>query len=175
MLNVEQAMNEVMAVYRSLTGRPIESGRTELPPEVDPMAHVEARYKELVHLLQGRQMASSMQGRPTFAPPADVYELEREVRCEIELPGIPHDRIEVTIAGDWLIVKGERPAAANGAGRALTVERCDRPFQKVIALPRVARRDAVEAVVTDGVLCVTIPLDGHGSESREVRVVVQAG
>src|SRR5262245_19731871 len=170
MLNVDQAMNEVMDVFRSVTGRPIQPGRTELPPEVDPVAHVESRYRELKNLLRSPLgAATSMAGTPAWAPPANVYELDREVRCEVELPGVPHERINVSIAGDWLIVRGERPHPTNGS-RTLSRERPFGAFQKLIALPRVARRDAVEAVLQEGVLCITIPLDGNGTETREVRV-----
>jgi HSP20 family protein len=174
MLNVEKAMNEVMDVYRSVTGHPIQSGRTELPPEVDPTAHVEARYRELKALLRSPTVSAPAPLTSSWIPPADVYELQREVRCEVELPGVPHDRVSVSITGDWLIIRGERPTTPSTTGRALTTERSRGAFQKMIALPRVARREGVEAVLQEGVLFITIPVDGQGTETREVRVNVKS-
>jgi HSP20 family protein len=175
MLNVEKAMNEVMDVYRSVTGRAIQPGRTELPPEVDPTAHVEARYRELKTLLRTPSVSAPSPMGATWAPPCDVYELEREVRCEVELPGVTHDRITLSLTGDWLVIRGERAAPAPTAGRTLTTERSRGPFQKMIAMPRLARREAVEAVLQDGVLFITIPMDGEGTgTTREVRVAVKS-
>ena len=174
MLNVEQAMSEVMDVYRTVTGRPIQSGRTELPPEVDPAAHVEARYRELKSLLRSPVATNPIPASASWVPAANVYETEREVRCEVELPGVPHDRISVSVAGDWLIIRGERPAPVGATGRPLTRERSFGAFQKLIAMPRVARRDSVEAMLQEGILNITIPMDGHGAETREVRVNVKS-
>ncbi len=176
MLNVDQAMREVMAVYQSITGRPIEARGAELPPEVDAAAHVEARYREFKTLLEVSGLgavAKAPEVTASYAPPADVLTLDGEVRCQIDVPGIPKDRLSVSVAGDWLVVRGER---ANGVAHGAVTrhrERAHGAVQKLIALPPGAKREAIDASLQDGVLTVTIPTDGAGASAQTQRVNVK--
>ena len=106
MLNVEQVIREVSGVYEALTGKPIGQARTDLPPEVDPSGHVETRYREFKTLVSAMGRTSQPQAQPTaapsFAPAMDVIELEREVRCELDLPGVTRDRVSVSVVGEYV-------------------------------------------------------------------------
>jgi len=174
MLNVEQVIREVSGVYQSLTGRPIGQARSELPPEVDPAGHVEHRYREFKGLVDavGRPQAAAPP-TPAWIPPVDVVEMEREVRCEIDLPGVPRDRVTVSVAGDYLVIRGDRPNQKAQGGAERHVERKVGPFQKMVALPPRARRDGIEATCRDGVLTVVIPTEGSSSDMRETQVDVK--
>jgi HSP20 family molecular chaperone IbpA len=44
---------------------------------------------------------------------------------------------------------------------------------RTIALPPRARRDGIEASLRDGVLAISIPTDGSGSEPTEVPIDVK--
>src|SRR5262245_44405584 len=79
MLNVEQAIREVGAVYKALTGRTIEGGRSDLPADVDPLTHIEGRYRHFKALVDA-PLGSAAPGAATvgWAPPADVIELADE-------------------------------------------------------------------------------------------------
>src|SRR5262249_20188328 len=116
--------------------------------------------------------ASTMMGA-TWTPLVDVVENEREVRCEVELPGVPRDRISVTIAGDSLLIRGERPSVRIAGGVVRHQERALGAFYKIIALPPRVRRDGIEAALSGGVLVVTLPLDGALGDSGEVLVSVK--
>jgi HSP20 family protein len=174
MLNVEQVIREVSGVYQSLTGRPIGPPRSELPPEVDPMGHIEHRYREFKGLVDSfGKPGPTAAPAPAWVPPMDVFELEREVRCEIDLPGVPRDRVTVSVAGDYLVIRGDRPNNKAQGGAERHVERRAGPFQKLVALPPRARRDGIEASCRDGVLTVIIPTEGSGSEDHEIPVDVK--
>jgi HSP20 family protein len=95
------------------------------------------------------------------------------VRCEIDLPGVARDRISVSVVGDYLIVRGERANAETQASMLRYQERNVGPFAKTIALPPRARRDAIEAILRDGVLEITIPTDGSGADRAERPVTVR--
>jgi HSP20 family protein len=148
MLDIEQAIREVGTVYQALTGRAIEAGRSDLPPELDggAQAHVEERY---------RQFKSLIEARAAWVPALAVIEHEREIRYEIDLPAVSRDQVAISVLGGFLVVRGQR-----GGGPARYAERPAGVFQRVIALPPQARRDAITASLRDGVLVVGVPVDG---------------
>lgn len=162
MLNVDQAIREIGAVYQALTGRPIEPGRSDLPPEVDPLAHVEGRYRQLKTMLEVGARPNGAEASPVAAwsPAVEVQELEREVRCLVDLPGVARDQVSVAVMGDHLVIRGQRAAALPPGATLRHSERPSGAFQKLVAMPPRARRDGIEATLRDGVLLVTIPTDG---------------
>lgn len=179
MLNVEQAIAEVANVYQSLTGRPIKPGRYELPPEVDPMGQAEANYRQFKALLEQktRREPEPQRERGTPLPPqtpaVDVLELEREVRCLVDMPGVPRENVNVAIIGDALTIRAERPMSRGQAGIMRLEERRKGTMLRTIALPPRARRDGIEASLRDGILTISIPTDGSSSEPTEVPIDVK--
>jgi HSP20 family molecular chaperone IbpA len=186
MLNVEQAIAEVASVYQSLTGRPIEAGRYELPPEVDPLGHAETNYRQFKSLLEKSTRAGveahtqsgvHSQGRGPLAqhtaPAADVVELEREVRVHVDLPGVGREHVSVALAGDALTIRADRPAPRAQGGAYRLEERRKGGMLRTIALPPRARRDGIEATLRDGVLTISIPTDGTAADGAEIPVDVK--
>ncbi len=181
MLDIEQAIREVGTVYQALTGRPIQTGRAEAPPEMDgsARAQVEDRYRQFKTIIESPLGGSVGAGAgvasagPSWAPPIVVIEHEGEVRYEIDLPAVRRDQVGVSVMGGFLVVRGERGerggAPASGAAVRYT-ERAAGPFQRVIALPAQARRDGIQAALHDGVLAVTVPTDGPGGEAVAVEI-----
>lgn len=164
MLDIEQAIREVGTVYQALTGRPIEAGRSDLPPEMDAgvRAHVEDRYRQFKNMM-GAQAAAT--ATPTWVPPLAVFEQEKEVRYEMDLPAVSRDQVGVSVLGGFLVVRGQRAATP-----ARYAERQTGMFQRVIALPPEARRDGIQASLRDGVLAVTVPTDGPGGAAVAVEI-----
>lgn len=173
MLDVEQAIVEVGNVYRALTGRPIEAGRAELPPEIDPRAHIEGRYRQLKSILDGadKAPAAAPPVAPPWTPALEVIEQEHALRFELELPGVHRDHIALAVIGDALVVRGQRGGAPPGKGTVRHSERQAGPFTRVIPLPSQARRDAISASLRDGVLSIAVPTDGPtaGPQIIEIR------
>jgi HSP20 family molecular chaperone IbpA len=179
MLNVEHAIAEVASVYQSLTGKPIEPGRYEPPPEVDPLGQAESNYRRFKGMLERQAPTAQPPNAPApaaataFAPAADVVELEREVRVHIDLPGVPRDHVSVAVAGDVLVIRGERPMGRPQTSVVRHGERRGGPFQRVIALPPRGRREGIEATLREGVLTISIPTDGGAAEAAEMPVDVK--
>jgi HSP20 family molecular chaperone IbpA len=46
---------------------------------------------------------------PAWEPPIDVFEDEREISVVVAMPGVPADRVEVTLEAGALVVRGTRP------------------------------------------------------------------
>lgn len=179
MLNVEQAFAEVASVYQALTGEPFKPGRYELPPEVNPLEHAEANYRQFKRLMEqrnqtGGDMRKAAPGMPiAIPPPIDVMEMEREVRVCVDLAGVTRDQVRVAVQGECLTIRAERMANRNGVGVSRLEERVKGTMLRSVALPPRARREGIEALMRDGVLTITIPTDGTASDKTEIPIEVK--
>lgn len=74
--------------------------------------------------------------RPTWEPPVDVWESEREISILVALPGVAADQVEVLVDGRSLVVAGHRqiPAASRHC-RILRLEIPHGQFERRIDLP----------------------------------------
>jgi HSP20 family protein len=73
---------------------------------------------------------------PSWEPPIDVLETDREMLILIALPGVDPDEVEAVIEGDALVVSGRRvlPAELRNA-RIHRLELPQGRFERRIALP----------------------------------------
>jgi HSP20 family protein len=179
MLNVEQAFAEVASVYQALTGEPFKPGRYELPPEVNPLEHAEANYRQFKRLMEQRnqnvgEARKGVSAMPMATPPPiDVLEFEREVRVFVDLAGMPREHVHVSVQGEVLMVRAERQAHRLGTGICRLEERTKGSLVRSIVLPPRARREGIEALLRDGVLTISIPTDGSASDKTEMPIEVK--
>ena len=94
------------------------------------------------------------EGRRLAYPPLNVSEDASAYYVRSELPGLSLDALELTLTDKNLVIKGERPTEQ---GKYYRQERPAGFFQRVVALNVPVDRDAVRAVLVDGVLTVTLP------------------
>jgi HSP20 family protein len=102
------------------------------------------------------QLGRSPTQRPSWEPPVDVFETERELWILVALPGVERDHVEVIVDDGTLIVAGERRIPAEV--RAAALHRLEVPygrFERRIALPsiplEIGRRD-----LANGCLVLTL-------------------
>jgi HSP20 family molecular chaperone IbpA len=94
------------------------------------LAHAERMHRQ-VFRPQGAQRRG-----PTWEPPVDVLETDREVLILAALPGVDVDRVEAVIENDTLVISGERRVPEEL--RTATIHRLELPqgrFERRIALP----------------------------------------
>jgi HSP20 family protein len=93
------------------------------------------------------------------APETDVVETEREIRVQVEMPGLKRDHIEVDVENNVLTIRGEkREERTEGQeGRYHLAERRWGTFARSFVLPRDVDADNIQASFEDGVLTVRIP------------------
>jgi HSP20 family protein len=120
-------------------------------------------------------------------PAVNVREDAAAVTVEAELPGLDAGDVDITVAGDELVLKGSRPetcppppAAGDGDGSSgervaerITWHRRERgtgAFERRIPLPVAVDAARVEARLVDGVLTVTCP---KAAECRPRKVEVR--
>ena len=92
-----------------------------------------------------------------FNPACDVEETESSYVVSFDLPGIAKDDVKIEIAGNQLMVSGERKSETKEKGSRHIVERLVGSFQRVFTLPASVEAEKIEANYQDGVLKIAIP------------------
>lgn len=95
--------------------------------------------------------------RARAMPAVNVYETPAEIVLTAELPGVPLERIELSVDGDRLTLRGERKIELPEGARAHRLERRGGAFERVLALPAEADMAAIQAVYRNGILLVKVP------------------
>ena len=101
---------------------------------------------------------------PTWEPPVDILETEREVLIFVALPGVSLDKAEAVIDGADLVIAGTRVLPPQL--RTAVIHRIELPqgrFERRVRLPAGRYRD-VRRSAADGCLVITLQKAeaGHG-------------
>ena len=101
----------------------------------------------------------------------DVAESDKAYTITAELPGLNEKDVEVSIADDMLVIKGEKHQEKEEKGKNHYVsERSFGSFQRMFSLPRGTDGAKVEARFQNGVLTVSVPKTAEKQETRKVEV-----
>lgn len=105
-------------------------------------------------------------------PAVNVWETDEALFAELETPGLKSDQLNISVIGDQLTIKVERPEVEEGK---LTYHRRERPvgaFTRVLRLPVAVEGDRVEAELQNGVLTVRLP-KAAAARPRKIQVVTK--
>jgi len=161
MTGVDEAIQQLERLYRSVTGKeiPTEDGhKTTIPPEKDPGRHIQEQVDRLLEVLRFPPIAPEAT-MPAWTPRCALWEGERERVIQVELPGVPRENVRVTAERNLLTVSGERPARTPQGERS-TLRATEIPvgtFSRSIVLPDATEPNQVRAQLKDGILEVRIP------------------
>jgi len=93
-----------------------------------------------------------------WTPSTDVYETTEEIVAVVELPGVDQKEIDISLVGDTLTVRGNRPRKDESEGENyLRGERYFGPFVRSLVVPSVVDADRITATFKDGLLEVRLP------------------
>jgi len=101
------------------------------------------------------QLGQGHPRRPTWEPPVDIFETERELSVLVALPGVIPDQVKVVIDGGSLLVIGERPMPAPSTARIRRMETPYGHFERRIELPP-GRFEIGASTLVDGCLRLTL-------------------
>lgn len=90
-------------------------------------------------------------------PPMNAWMTEEAVFVEAELPGFSLDKIELTLVGRDLTIRGERDEAEVANGRVLRRERPMGSFVRTLKVPVEIQNEGMKATLKDGVVRITLP------------------
>ena len=120
-------------------------------------------YEQMNQLFEDVWRDFDVPGFPTassFAVPrVEVSDSEREVKVEVELPGLDEKDIEVLLQDGMLTIRGEKKSETEEKSRRMS-ERFYGRFERRIALPaevQDVQEDRVSASFKKGVLTVSLP------------------
>lgn len=88
---------------------------------------------------------------------SDVYEEDGEIVIEVEAPGVPPEKLEVSLGEGVLCIEAAVMRRVEGR-RWHRRERAEGAFRREIPLPDAVLPGLAEAFVRDGVLRVRLPL-----------------
>ncbi len=104
------------------------------------------------------QPSNQMRQEGLWHPLMDVYDGDKEIVVELEIPGIDPDKIEVSIEEDHLFVEGSRAnSRENGSDGRYYSERPSGGFHRIVHLSCSVDPDNVHAKYRDGILEITLP------------------
>jgi len=97
------------------------------------------------------------ESRP-MPPQADILETETDLHVLVDLPGVPADAVDLSLAGQTLTLKARRnppPLLGEGAKWHMR-ERLTLFFERTFQLPVQVEGDSVKAVARDGLLQIVL-------------------
>jgi HSP20 family molecular chaperone IbpA len=121
-----------------------------LSEAVESLSRAERMHRQFFQL-----RSSQPQGKPSWEPPVDVIETERELLVFVALPGVDPTQVEVVIEDGTLRVSGQR--ALPTELRNAIIHRLELPqgrFERRIALP--AGQYGVRSFAANGCLVVQL-------------------
>jgi HSP20 family protein len=143
------------------------------PPSLGGLQDEMSRLLERVW--HGGVQAGPFDGQ-SWAPMIDLYEYDHCYVIYVEVPGVSADRIDVSILGDSITIRGQKnpPAGIDGqAGNRIRDGRRYGAFSRSVELPPDIDADKLSACCQEGVLEITLPKSA-GAKPRTVKVRVDA-
>jgi HSP20 family protein len=105
-------------------------------------------------------------------PAINLWETGDALVAEAELPGVQQDQLDISVVGNDLTLKVERPELEK---EGVTFHRRERPsgsFVRVVRLPTEVDANRVEAELRNGVLTVTLP-KAESARPRKIHVAAK--
>jgi HSP20 family molecular chaperone IbpA len=104
------------------------------------------------------------------APPVNVYEADDQLTVAIPIPGAHHDTTEVMLDGRKLIVRAEARYPQEQQ-HYVQHEWSVGTSHREVALPKPVRSRGAKAMLTHGILTISLPIGEEGASPR-TRILV---
>jgi HSP20 family protein len=93
-----------------------------------------------------------------LSPAIDVVESPENFTVTCDLPGVDMKDLDVSIANNVLTIKGEKKEEKSAKEtKVYRRESWTGSFQRTLSLPNTVNPDKIEAVMSEGVLKITLP------------------
>jgi HSP20 family protein len=93
--------------------------------------------------------------RMAYSTPLSLWETDRRIQLEIDLPGLNPDAIDLHFKDGFLWIRGERNFSERD-GQLRYNDRWYGPYERIVKLPDGIDRSSIEAEYQNGVLLVTL-------------------
>ena len=103
-------------------------------------------------------------------PRMDVSETDKEIEVTAELPGLEEKDIQLNFADNVLTIRGEKKNEREEKEKDYhLIERSYGSFTRAVQLPAGVNADDIKAVMSKGVLKVTVPKPGP-AQTRKIDI-----
>jgi HSP20 family protein len=138
-----------------------------------PLADLEREMDEMLGRFMrggpGRRLEADSAG---WAPPVDMIDRKTEIVLRVDLPGLDHKDIELTVKDGVLTLRGSRHGETEEKDEEhYAMERWAGAFVRTLALPQGVRDDEIDARFINGVLEIRIPKTKE-STGRKIAIKV---
>ena len=108
-----------------------------------------------------------------WSPTLDVLETKNDLVVKAEIPGIDPKDIDISLANEMLIIKGEKKQEKEEKEENYhLMERSYGSFARTIQLPKEVQSDKISASYKNGVLKVRL-LKSEETEKKEIKIKVE--
>ena len=129
-----------------------------------------------LHFMRRQEAASDSGGDSFWVPNTDVYLSDGRLVIKVELAGMRKEDLELTIDGDRLTIRGQRPdGCREGKCQFLVMEINYGAFESIIELPPGYDLGQARAAYQNGFLRVDVPAKEAKPAPGKVVVPVRAG
>lgn len=163
-----------MGNTRELT-RPQTSDKARSPAQgkplrlFDPFSFLQSEIERVFDNFNG-DLSDRSGTWPTFWPKLEMSEDDKAIDITVELPGMEEKDVEISIAGDFLNIRGEKRSATDDKSRSYRIiERSYGAFERSIKLPPGIDTSDVKARMSNGVLHVSIPQPA-GAKGQKIKI-----
>ncbi len=109
----------------------------------------------------------------TWTPAVDIYETQKDIVLQAELPGVKQEDIHLEIIDNTLKIHGERKHDSNISDENYhCLERGYGNFTRNFTLPTSIRQDEINASLKDGVLEIYLPKAESGA-TKEIKIAIK--
>jgi HSP20 family protein len=134
---------------------PVGSERGVTRPSSNPFS---AMQQEIDRLFDGFSRSFSGFAGRDMMPSMDLSETDQEIEITAELPGLEEKDIQLNLADNVLTIRGEKKSEREENKKDYhLVERNYGSFTRAVQLPEGVNPDSIKAVMSKGVLKVTVP------------------
>jgi HSP20 family protein len=136
---------------------------------VNPFQQLRSEMNNLLGGFFGPASNGVSQGLVRGQPAVNAWDKGEELMVEMELPGVKSEQIDVSVSGDELTIKVDRPEASE---EGVIYHRRERPtgsFTRALTLPCAVDAQRVEADLAEGVLTLRLP-KAEAAKPRKITV-----
>ena len=124
----------------------------------DPFADLSRMRQQLDRMRdEAHQPSGAQEGGRILRPAVDLFEDADALTLKVDLPEANRETLDVQLAGDELVIRGERRWTPQQGVACVHSERPYGQFHRVFRLGIPVQGDRVEASYKEGVLTITLP------------------
>ena len=123
--------------------------------EANPLAMLQ---QEMDRLFDGFSRSFAGLSSRALMPSMDLAETDKEIELTAELPGMEEKDVQLNVVDNYLTIRGEKKNQREEKEKDYhLIERNYGSFMRTVELPPGVNLDSIKAVMSKGVLKVTVP------------------